>query len=89
MGKQFTHLAGFPFQLLFVGQVLVLAAATDRKVRAMRLNAVGRRLDDFHEVSMRTIAFVAPDFGADLFARKSEGNKDDPTIGLGDASTEV
>ncbi len=82
-------MASFPIELFLVRKMLVLAAAAGGEVRALWLDAVGRRSENLDEVGVGAVRFVPPDFGADFFARKGEGDEDDPAIGFGYAGAEV
>jgi hypothetical protein len=50
---------------------------------------IGRGLKNLDQIGVRTIAFVPPDPGPDLFTRESEWDENDPAIGFGDAGPEI
>jgi len=52
--------------------VLVMAAAATRKIRASRLNALRRSLDDLAGAGTYKSRTLLGDFGLNLFARKHE-----------------
>ena len=78
-----------PLKLLWVGEVLVLAAAAFTEEVAAGLDAVGRRDDDADEVAAREVSGVMPDAGHDLFTGEGTGDEDDPAVDAGDAFAEV
>ena len=78
-----------PLQLLRVGEVLILAAATFTEEVAARLDAVGRGDDDADEVAAREVGGVVPDAGHDLLAGEGAGDEDDPAVDAGHAFAEV
>ena len=55
-GELVAHLAGLEAQLLVVGQVLPLAAAANAEVRAERLDAHRRALDEPHRTPLHVTA---------------------------------
>ena len=78
-----------PFELLRVGEVLVLAAAAFAEEVAAGLDAMRRGDDDAHEVAAREVGGVVPDAGHDLFPREGAGDEDDPAVDAGHALAEV
>lgn len=89
VGKKLMDLAGLPFKLLVVGKMLILAPATSPEVRTVGFDSIGRGLKNLDQIGVRTIAFVPPDPGPDLFTRESEWDENDPAIGFGDAGPEI
>ena len=82
-------MAGLPLKLLRVAEVLILAASAVAKEVALGLDPVGRSFDDLNEIGVRAVAFITPDAGGDFFTRESEGDENDPVIGLGDSGSEI
>ena len=89
VNEKFCDLPGLPFELFFVGEVLVLAATAYAKMLAVGFNAIRRRCENFYEIGMRAICLVAPDFGADLFSGQCEGNEYNPIVRFGNSGTEI
>ena len=85
----FRDLLLLPFELLRVGEVLVLAAAAFAEEVAAGLDAMRRRHDDADEVGAGEVGGVMPDAGHDLLAREGAGDEDDPAVDAGHAFSEV
>lgn len=87
--KEFPDLTSLPTKLFLVGEVLILAASTGGKVATFRFNAIRRSIEDLDQISVGAIGFVPPDSGPDFFSGESEGDEDDPVVGLGNASSQI
>ena len=66
--QQFGDLALFPLQLLFVGQILILAAPTLGKQRALGFHPVRAWRNDFQKVGLRVVGRIAEYTGSDRFS---------------------
>jgi hypothetical protein len=74
--KNIAHLAPLDCKLMFIGDVLISASAAMAKVRALRLDPIGRRLPNIEEFGLRELFFLAHDFGRDKFTLDRVRNKD-------------
>ena len=83
--QELGHLAAFQFQLMSVGDMLVVAASAMTKIRADRVNPLGRGND--HLPELRSIkAFSAfDDFGLDSFPVDRERYKNNFSVEPADA----
>ena len=79
--EELGDLTGFPGELGFVGEVLVLAAAAFSEEGTGGGGALWGRHEDFEEVGARVVFVVAEDADADLFSGESERDEDDPISG--------
>ena len=83
--EEFFDLAGFPFQLGVVVEVLVLATATSAENRAMGFYAMRGRFKDLNEICFGKVLIVAVDACFDDFSGEGEAYEDDPVVNSSDA----
>jgi len=81
----------FEFQLARVRNVLIVAAAALLKIRAARLDSIGRSLNQTREISTRETRLLLPDVSVDLFTRqyKRDEYSHAATIGTGRCAGET
>jgi hypothetical protein len=85
--EEVANLFVFEFQLGFVGDVLILAAATIAKVTASWTDSVRRWLNQTQEPGASKALFRFSDFGFDCFADQNEWDEDNKIFNSRDAFT--
>lgn len=73
--QSFAENVGFEFELRFVGNLLVIAAAAIAEVAAVRDEAFGRRLQHLFEFRANEFLFLLDGVGADQFSGHHERNE--------------
>jgi len=88
--QQLGNLPAFPFQLLGIDQMLILAAAAaPEEGAAGRLNTVRRGCQDCDEIGFGIVLVIPENPRADPFSGQRERNHDDPPAGHGRRSIEL
>ena len=86
-GKSVSDLLVFELQLCCVGQVLVLATATVTKVRAGRLDSLGRRLENPNQFCTGEPLLDLTDFGLHFFTESDKRDENDEIFNSRDPLT--
>ena len=75
------------FELIRIGDVLILTTAAIAEIPALRSDAIGRWLDDPNEPGARKAFFCFGNFSFDKFADQNKRNEDDKIFDSRDTFT--